>query len=109
MTDVSVEELYKQFCLDMLDAIEKWGEGEDTPNWFTETCGLCYNVNSWETRSDNTAVRLYYFQKELFSGVVSPFNDGLGELGYEVERELNIIYKNEARLAWLRKYAGKEG
>lgn len=105
MTDVSVEELYKQFCLDMLDAIEKWENGEDTPSWFWSKAGLCSNLEGWFEIKDH---KVLDFQKHLFGGFeVYPFNSYSRE--YHFEQDTDTIYKNEARLAWLRKYAGKEG
>lgn len=103
MTDISVEDIYKQFCLDMLDAIEKWERGEDTPEWFCSKVGLCSNLENCFEINNYSFIR---FQRQLFNWDSFPFNNHREE--YRSEQDTDTIYSNEARLTWLRKYAGKE-
>lgn len=100
------EGLYKEFCTEMqawLDA----GTPED--GGFNKDVGLCMNLVKWCKRRDIKPSKMVAFQDHLFEEAeletVVPFSENNSLREYYKESNLGLVYKNEARLNWIRTHA----
>lgn len=87
----------KNFCREMLLALD----GKVIPNWFNSGYALCNNARRYDQIYDTC---LYSTLTEMFDGDPYPFNNSDGA-DYRHERWHGFLYKNEERIAFLKKYA----
>lgn len=87
----------QKFCSEILLAVN----GKAIPHWFNSGFALCTNAGHYD-KANGTFV--YSKLREIFGLEIYPFNEG-DITNYRNERWQYNIYKNEKRLAFLKKYA----
>lgn len=68
------------------------------PDWFDSQVGLCLNCVRYNYSQDN-------LQDHLHSAGLSPIYPFNTESSYTYEKETNTLYRNTARLAWIKQHA----
>jgi len=97
-----MEKTLKDFYKDM----QAWINGNCVDSRFSRSAGLCYNLRNW--RKTSYIQELRGEQKAAFVAAgldgTYPFNDG-EDNNYQREKLYGSIYRNQARLDWIKQHA----
>lgn len=95
--------MLKKFYKDIAAAIES----DTPPEWFYSDYGLCKNLESWCNCEGLHSFHLHQKMADQFveAGLsyCFPFYGSYDD--YKNEHMLNTVYKNPARLAWIKEHA----
>lgn len=87
--------------------IQGWIDGGETPEWFKPSFALCKNLDRFANYRGFNLLSLDLEMMEQFQrrslSIAFPFNYGIWSIMGEAEA--GKVYKNPARLAWIKEHA----